>query len=216
MSETLDALGNIGLVPVVAIERAQDAPKLGQALLEGNLPCAEITFRTHAAAEAIQLMSAECPGVLVGAGTVMTIAQAEQAVAAGAKFIVSPGFDAAVVDWCLQNEVPVTPGVLTPTEINMALNKGLRILKFFPAEAAGGIRMLKSIAGPYTNVKFIPTGGINAHNLADYLRLPLVHACGGSWVVKKTLISDGQFETITALARQARAVVNKVREATSC
>ncbi len=214
MSEILNKLGNIGLVPVVAIERAVDAPKLGQALLAGNLPCAEITFRTDAAAEAIQLMTTECPEMLVGAGTVMTITQAEQAVAAGAKFIVSPGFDANVVDWCLQNKVSVTPGVVTPTEINMALNKGLQILKFFPAEAAGGIRMLKSIAGPYPNVKFIPTGGINANNLAHYLRLPLVHACGGSWMVKKTLISAGQFETITALARQAWAIVKQVREVT--
>lgn len=205
-------LGKIGLIPVVTIDRAEDAPKLGDALLAGGLPCAEITFRTAAAEAAIRLMTIQSPEILIGAGTVLTITQAEKAVTAGAKFIVSPGFDAEVVDWCLGNDVPVIPGVVTPTEINSAVKNGLQILKYFPAEAAGGVNMLKAIAGPYTNVKFIPTGGISAENLADYLRLPLVYACGGSWLVKKTLINAGEFKIITELAREARAIVNHVRK----
>ncbi len=148
----------------------------------------------------------------MGDGTVLTIEQAETAVANGAKFIVTPGFDAAVVDWCIANEVPITPGVMTPTEINMALNKGLRVLKFFPAEAAGGLKTLKAIGGPYSDVKFIPTGGISPDNLRDYLSLPSVLACGGSWLVKKTLIANGEFETITRLAQEAVAIVNEVRK----
>lgn len=208
----LETIGKLGVVPVVAIERAEDAPHLGKALLAGGLPCAEITFRTAAAEEAIKLMSAECPEVLVGAGTVLTVAQAEAAARAGARFVVTPGFDAAVVDWCLANAIPVTPGVLTPTEINMALNKGLTVLKFFPAEAGGGVKTLKAIAGPYGGVSFIPTGGINAKNLRDYLALKSVYACGGSWMVAKQLISNGEFETITQLASEAVAIAKQARE----
>lgn len=212
MNNILQQLGQLGLVPVVAIDRAEDAPKLGQALLDGGLPCAEITFRTAAAREAIRLMAAECPEVLVGAGTVLSVEQAEQAVSAGAKFIVSPGFDPDVVDWCLANKVAVTPGVVTPTEIALALKKGVNVLKFFPAEAAGGVKLLKAIAAPYGGVKFIPTGGISANNLADYLSLPMVHACGGSWMVKKQLISDGAFDIITQLAGEAVSVVQHIRQ----
>jgi 2-dehydro-3-deoxyphosphogluconate aldolase/(4S)-4-hydroxy-2-oxoglutarate aldolase len=212
MADILQQLGDLGLVPVVAIERAADAPQLGRALLEGGLPCAEITFRTAAAEEAIRLMKAECPDVLVGAGTVLSVEQAQKAVAAGAKFIVSPGFDADVVDWCLTNDVPVTPGVVTPTEVAMALKKGLSVLKFFPAEAAGGVKLLKSIAAPYGQVKFIPTGGINAQNLADYLSLPMVHACGGSWMVTKQLITAGEFNQIASLVREAVVVVQQIKQ----
>jgi len=211
MNEILKQLGILGIIPVVAIEDADSAPKLGHALAKGGLPCAEITFRTPAAAEAIRAMATECPDVLVGAGTVLTVAQAETAVANGAKFIVTPGFDAAVVDWCLMNAIPITPGVMTPSEINMALNKGLGLLKFFPAEAAGGVRTLKAIGGPYAGVKFIPTGGINPANLRDYLSLPMVHACGGSWLVKKQLVADGVFEKITMLAAEAVELVGEVR-----
>jgi 2-dehydro-3-deoxyphosphogluconate aldolase/(4S)-4-hydroxy-2-oxoglutarate aldolase len=143
---------------------------------------------------------------------VLTVEQAQQAKAAGAKFIVTPGFDAAVVDWCLANEMPITPGVMTPTDINQALAKGLNVLKFFPAAAAGGVKALKAIGGPYVGVKFIPTGGINANNLADYLRLPMVHACGGSFMVKKQLIADGQFDKITELAAEAVAIVSQLVE----
>ena len=211
MSEITARLGEIGIIPVVAIDDADTAVALGQALLDGGLPCAEITFRTAAAADAIQKMSAALPDVLVGAGTVLTVEQAEKAAAAGAKFIVTPGFDAAVVDWCLANDMPITPGVMTPTDINQAIAKGLKILKFFPAEAAGGVKALKAIGGPYVGLKFIPTGGISADNLADYLRLPMVHACGGSFMVTKQLITDGQFDTITQLAQMAVDIVKSVR-----
>jgi 2-dehydro-3-deoxyphosphogluconate aldolase/(4S)-4-hydroxy-2-oxoglutarate aldolase len=140
------------------------------------------------------------------------VEQAQQAVAAGAKYLVSPGFDAEIVDWCLANNVPITPGVVTPTEVAMALKKGLNVLKFFPAEAAGGIKLLKSIAAPYGQVKFIPTGGINAQNLSNYLSMPMVHACGGSWMVTKQLIAAGEFEQITTLVRQAVAVVQQIKQ----
>ena len=211
MHEILDTLGRLGVVPVVKIERAEDAVELGRALLAGGLPCAEITFRTAAAGEAIRRISSSLPDITLGAGTVLTVDQADRAVSAGAKFIVSPGFNQNVVDWCLQNEIPVTPGVATPTEIDMALDKGLDILKFFPAEASGGIKMLKAIAAPYVGVKFIPTGGINQDNLADYLAHPSVHCCGGSWLVKANLISEGRFDEITQLARDAMSVVRRVR-----
>lgn len=212
MSEIVEKLGEIGIIPVVAIEDADSAVPLGQALLNGGLPCAEITFRTAAAASAIQKMSAAHPDILVGAGTVLTVDQAEQAVAAGARFIVTPGFDAQVVDWCLANYTPITPGVMTPTDINQAIAKGLNILKFFPAEAAGGIKTLKAIGGPYVGVKFIPTGGINASNLGDYLALSMVHACGGSFMVKKQLITAGDFEMISILTREAVGLVAVARK----
>lgn len=138
--------------------------------------------------------------------------QSEKAVAAGARYIVSPGFDPKVVDWCLKHDVAITPGVATPTEINMALDKGLNILKLFPAEALGGLKMLKALAAPYGDVKFIPTGGINRRNLADYLSLQAVHACGGSWLVKSSLISAGEFPEITHLTEEAQAIVRRVRE----
>ena len=211
MNEILVQLGQIKIIPVVAIENAQSAEPLGQALLEGDLPCAEITFRTAAAAEAIAQMSAAYPEILIGAGTVLTVGQANLAKEAGAKFIVTPGFDSKVVDWCQVNDMPITPGVMTPTDINQAIVKGLNILKFFPAEVAGGVKALKAIGGPYVGLKFIPTGGINADNLADYLSLPMVHACGGSFMVKKQLIADGQFDTITQLAQTAVNIVKSVR-----
>ena len=211
MHELLEKLGHLGVVPVVAIERAEDAVQLGTALLAGGLPCAEITFRTAAAEETIRRISSNLPGITLGAGTVLSVDQAQRAVSAGARFIVSPGFNQKVVDWCLQNEIPVTPGVATPTEIDMALDKGLEVIKFFPAEALGGIKMLKAIAAPYVGVKFIPTGGINRDNLAEYLAHKSVHCCGGSWFVKADLISDGNFDEITRLTREAVAVVRRVR-----
>ncbi len=211
MSDITQKIGEIGIIPVVAIDDAATAVSLGQALLDGGLPCAEITFRTAAAADAIQKMSVAHPDILVGAGTVLTIEQAKAAKASGARFIVTPGFDAAVVDWCLANGMPITPGVMTPTDINQALTKGLNILKFFPAEAAGGVKALKAIGGPYVGVKFIPTGGINVNNLADYRSLPMVHACGGSFMVEKKLIAAGEFDRIRELAETAVAIVRSVR-----
>ena len=212
MNPILTQLGHLGVIPVVVLDDAAHAQPLGQALLDGGLPCAEITFRTDAAEASIRTMSAAFPDMLVGAGTVLTVAQAETAVAAGAKFIVTPGFDTAVVDWCLARDIPITPGVMTPTEINMALNKGLNILKFFPAEAAGGVKTLKAIAAPYGGVKFIPTGGVTPANLPEYLKLPSVHACGGSWLVEKRWIVMGEFETIRQLAAEAVKVVAEVRK----
>lgn len=211
MRGVLHALGDLGLVPVVKIERVEDAVDLARALLAGGLPCAEITFRTEAAEEAIRQISSRLPNMLVGAGTVLSVDQAERAVSAGAQFIVFPGFNQKVVEWCLENEIPVTPGVVTPTEIEMARDRGLEILKFFPAEAMGGIATLKAIGAPYGDVKFVPTGGINRDNLADYLALPNVHCCGGSWLVKANLISAGKFDEITQLTQDAMSLVRKVR-----
>lgn len=211
MQAVLEKLGEMGTVPVVRIEQPEDAVDLGRALVAGGLPCAEITFRTEAAEEAIRQISSTLPEVVLGAGTVLTIDQANRAVSAGASFVVSPGFNPKVVAWCQQNEVAITPGVATPTEIDMALDAGLELLKFFPAEALGGLKMLKAISAPYVGVKFIPTGGITQNNLAEYLTLPSVHCCGGSWLVKANLISAGKFDEITRLAAEAVAVVRKLR-----
>ena len=183
MDKIIEKITAMGVIPVVAIENAADAARLGDALIEGGLPCAEITFRTAAAASAIRTLCNSHPGILVGAGTVLTKLDAEIAVDAGASFVVTPGFDGGLVDWCLDKSVPVIPGVMTPTDINAAINKKLKVLKFFPAEAAGGIKTLKAISGPYGSIKFVPTGGITLGNLEDYLSLPNVVACGGSWLV---------------------------------
>jgi len=204
-------LSQIGVVPVITIDEPQQAVPLARALLDGGIGCVEITLRTSSAEEAIQMIHSKCPEMLTGAGTVLTVQQVEQAVRAGARFIVSPGFDPSVVDWCQEHEVPVLPGVATPTEINMALARGLQLLKFFPAEELGGVRMLKALRAPYSEVKFVPTGGIASHNLAQYLNLTNVAACGGSWMATKSLISDRNFDEITRLAREARAIVKQAR-----
>jgi 2-dehydro-3-deoxyphosphogluconate aldolase/(4S)-4-hydroxy-2-oxoglutarate aldolase len=211
MKTIAEHIYNLGVVPVVAIEDERDASALGEALVAGGLPCAEITFRTAAALPSIQVLSKQVPDILVGAGTVLSVDQARMAVDRGAEFLVTPGFDEQVVSWCVSENIPVFPGVSTPTEINMALRFGLNILKFFPAEAFGGIRTLKAIAGPYPHLRFIPTGGINAQNLSGYLSLPAVLACGGSWLVAKTMISNKEFEGITAKAREAVQIVARVR-----
>jgi 2-dehydro-3-deoxyphosphogluconate aldolase/(4S)-4-hydroxy-2-oxoglutarate aldolase len=202
---------SLGVVPVVAIDDAKDVLALGEALIAGGLPCAEITFRTDAAEESIQTLSRSFPEMLVGAGTVLTTEQAKKAVGGGAQFLVTPGFDEAVVTWSIAQEVPIFPGVATPTEINMALRHGLNTLKFFPAEALGGVKTLKAITAPYGDVRFIPTGGINVQNFPDYLRLVPVIACGGSWLVMKAMISNGEFNTITTLAREAVQLAQQVR-----
>ena len=211
MDKIIEKITAMGVIPVVAIENAADAARLGDALIEGGLPCAEITFRTAAAASAIRTLCNSHPGILVGAGTVLTKSDAEIAVDAGASFVVTPGFDGGLVDWCLDKSVPVIPGVMTPTDINAAINKKLKVLKFFPAEAAGGIKTLKAISGPYGSIKFVPTGGITLGNLEDYLSLPNVVACGGSWVVKKDQISSGEFDTIETLVREAVQLVDHIR-----
>ena len=211
MDKIIEKITAMGVIPVVAIENAADAARLGDALIEGGLPCAEITFRTAAAASAIRTLCNSHPGILVGAGTVLTKSDAEIAVDAGASFEVTPGFDGGLVDWCLDKSVPVIPGVMTPTDINAAINKKLKVLKFFPAEAAGGIKTLKAISGPYGSIKFVPTGGITLGNLEDYLSLPNVVACGGSWLVKKDQISSGEFDTIETLVREAVQLVDHIR-----
>ncbi len=203
MEEVLKKIGELGLVPVVKIERADDALPLGKALIEGDIPVAEITFRTAAAEEAIGILTRELPELLVGAGTVLTVDQVKRAVGAGAKFIVSPGFNPKVVDYCVENTIPVTPGLNTPTVLEMALERELQVVKFFPAESSGGLKFLKDMAAPYSGVKFIPTGGINADNFNAYLAYDRVHACGGSWMVKADLISSRRFDEITRLTRQA-------------
>ena len=196
------------LIPVVVIEDAADALPLGQALIDGGLPCAEVTFRTAAAPDAISAMS-KLDGLLLGAGTVLTVDQAKQAVDCGAKFIVTPGFNPKVVGYCVDNDIPITPGVCTPTGIEAALGFGLEVVKFFPAEAYGGLATLKAISGPYPMMKFIPTGGINAANIGTYLAFEKVLACGGSWIVKKDLIAAKNFAEITELTQYAVSVLNQ-------
>jgi len=203
MNETLERIGELGIIPVVKIEKAEDAFPLGRALIDGDLPIAEITFRTSAAEESIKTLTKELPNLLVGAGTVLTIEQAKKAVSAGAKFIVSPGFNPRVVDYCIENGIPITPGINNPTQIEMALERRIEVVKFFPAEASGGLSLLKSMSAPYSRIKFIPTGGINLDNLTSYLSNKKVHACGGSWMVKADLISSGNFDEITRLTREA-------------
>ena len=203
MHEILEKIGEFGLVPVVKIEKAEDALSLGKALVEGDLPVAEITFRTGAAEEAIRILTGELPELLVGAGTVLSVDQAQKAVSAGARFIVSPGFNPKVVDYCVENGIPVTPGINSPTQIEMALDRGLEVVKFFPAEASGGLALLKAMAAPYSGLQFIPTGGIDQNNLMAYLSNSRVHACGGSWMVKTDLIASGSFDEITRITKNA-------------
>ena len=203
MNKILEKINELGIVPVVKIEKAEDALPLGQALIAGGLPIAEITFRTPAAEGSIKNLTKELPELLVGAGTVLTVDQVKRAVSAGARFIVSPGLNPQVVDYCVENDIPVTPGINNPTQIEMALQRGLKVLKFFPAEASGGLAMLKSMSAPYPDVSFIPTGGINPDNLCAYLSNPKVQAIGGSWMVKADLISSGHFSEITRLTKEA-------------
>jgi 2-dehydro-3-deoxyphosphogluconate aldolase/(4S)-4-hydroxy-2-oxoglutarate aldolase len=203
MHETLKRLGEYGVVPVVKIEKAADAVNLGKALSAGDLPVAEITFRTAAAEEAIRNINREVPEVLLGAGTVLSVEQAKKALGAGAKFIVAPGFNPKVVDFCIGQGVPVIPGVCTPSEIEQALERGLEVLKFFPAGASGGLDYLKAVVGPYGGVMFVPTGGVDPGNMKDYLAHKNVFAVGGTWIAKDTMISAGKFDEITRLAREA-------------
>ena len=201
----------IGIIPVVVLDEAKDAEALGNVLCRGGLPAAEVTFRTDAAEESIRIMSRECPDLFVGAGTVLNVLQAERAVDAGAKFIVSPGFSEDVVSWCLDRDIPVFPGTATPTEMTKAVEYGLSVVKFFPAEPAGGLKYIKACAAPFTGLKFMPTGGINEKNVRDYLSYDRIIACGGSWMVKKDMIKEGRFEEIEKLVREAAEIVKSVR-----
>lgn len=211
-SDVLSQLRALRIVPVIVIDDALDAAPLAAALTGGGLPCAEVTFRTPSAAEAIRRMVGEFPDMLVGAGTVLTPDQVARARDAGARFIVAPGFNPAVVDYCLEQHIPVYPGVCTPTEIEMGLAKGLHVLKFFPAEAAGGLAFLKAVAAPYVGVEFMPTGGINAKNLADYLAFRRVVACGGSWMAPNELIAQKRFGDIRAETQRAMQIVRAIGE----
>jgi 2-dehydro-3-deoxyphosphogluconate aldolase/(4S)-4-hydroxy-2-oxoglutarate aldolase len=205
MEDVLKKLGDIGLIPVIKLNSPDEALPLGKALLAGSLPVAEITFRTDAAHESIKILSRELPDLVLGAGTVLTPGQVDTAVAAGARYIVTPGFNPKVVEYCQKKGIPVTPGVTTPSQIEQALEYGLKVLKFFPAENSGGVGMLKAFAGPYGDkVSFIPTGGVSEKNLADYLALPNVHAVGGSWMVPGKLIEAGDFAAVEKLCREAR------------
>ena len=203
MHPILEQFGRLGIIPVVKIDRAEDAEPLAKALIEGGLPVAEVTFRTAAAADAIAAMTKAYPDMLVGAGTVLTTAQVDAAVAAGAKFIVSPGFNPKVVGYCVENKIPITPGVSSPSEIEQALEFGLEVVKFFPAEASGGLAKIKAMAAPYGNIRFMPTGGINPDNLNSYLQFDKVLACGGSWRVPGDLINAGDFAKIRELTSEA-------------
>ncbi|MDO4553828.1 MAG: bifunctional 4-hydroxy-2-oxoglutarate aldolase/2-dehydro-3-deoxy-phosphogluconate aldolase [Lachnospiraceae bacterium] len=203
MNEILEKIQKIGIVPVVVLNDPKDAAPLAKALCEGGLPCAEVTFRTDAAEESIRIMAEQFPEMLVGAGTVLTTEQVDRAVNAGAKFIVSPGLNPKVVKYCVDRDIPVTPGTSNPSDVEQAIELGLEVVKFFPAEAAGGLNMIKSMAAPYTNIKFMPTGGINAKNINEYLAFPKILACGGSWMVKGDLVKAGKFDEITALTREA-------------
>jgi 2-dehydro-3-deoxyphosphogluconate aldolase/(4S)-4-hydroxy-2-oxoglutarate aldolase len=207
LHETLTQIQNMGIIPVVKIEDPARALPLAQALKDGGLPCAEITFRTGAAKEAIRNIASAHPDMLLGAGTVLSSAQADDAVAAGAKYIVSPGFNPAVVSHCVKKGIPIVPGCSTPSDMERAIEAGLEAVKFFPAEESGGVNYIKAVSAPFPMLKFIPTGGVGIGNLNNYLSLNAVLACGGSWMVKTELINEGRFETIAVLAREAIAVM---------
>ena len=202
--DVLKRMACAGIVPVVVLEDAKDAVPTAKAMVAGGIDVMEITFRTAAAADSIRAVAAEVPEMLVGAGTVVNLEQCKLAVECGAKFIVSPGYDEETVAWCCDNGIPVSPGCVTPTEIMMALKHGLKVLKFFPANVYGGLSAIKSLAGPFGGVKFIPTGGVNAQNLAEFISSPYIHAVGGSWICPKADIAAGNFDKITALCKEAR------------
>ena len=211
MSSMNETIKELGLVPVVVLNDAKDAVSLAGALMEGGLPVAEVTFRTEAAEESIRLIAQAYPDMLVGAGTVITTEQVDRAVAAGAKFIVSPGFDAEVVDYCLEKGIPVYPGVVTPSEVMQAVKRGLKVVKFFPAQQYGGVDTIKALAAPFPQIRFMPTGGVNLKNLKDYLGSDKVVACGGSWMVKGDMIKAGEFDKIAQITREAVALAKESR-----
>lgn len=205
--DLMERFSNAGVVPVVVLEDAGQALSTARALLAGGIDVMEITFRTDAARDAIQIVAEQCPDMLVGAGTVCSVEQCRQAAEAGARFIVSPGFDPCVVDWCLEHELTVLPGCVTPSEIMEALSRGISTVKFFPASIYGGLEAMKALSGPFVGLQFVPTGGINAANLAEYAKVPFVRAVGGSWLCSRSDIAQGRFEHITELCRQAKNIL---------
>lgn len=204
MSSITDSMKSSVIVPVVVIEDVKDAVPTAKALLAGGINVMEITLRTTAALDSIRTVAAECPDMIVGVGTVLNLDQAKQAVEAGAKFIVSPGFDEETVKWCVDNKIDVAPGCVTPTEIMAARKLGLRVVKFFPANVYGGLKAITNLAAPFTDMQFIPTGGVNTENISEFVANPAIFAVGGSWVCKKADISAGNFDKITELCAQAR------------
>ena len=209
--EIFERFSKVGIIPVVVLNDEKDAEPLGRALMEGGLPAAEVTFRTAAAEGAIRIMAEKFPDMLVGAGTVLTIDQVDRAVNAGAKFIVSPGFDKEVVEYCISKDIPVCPGTQTASEKIQALKRGLTHVKFFPAENAGGLKMIKAIGAALTALKFMPTGGISASNVKEYLESDKIFCCGGSWMVKGDMIKAGAFDEIKAKVSEAAAIVKEIR-----
>lgn len=203
MNEVLQRIYETGIVPVIAIDDAAKAVPLAKALVKGGLPAAEVTFRTAAAEEAIKRIVAEVPEMLVGAGTVLTKEQADRAIAAGVKFIVSPGFNPEITKYVIDKGMLMMPGTATPGEMEQAMSMGLDVVKFFPAEQNGGVAKLKAVAGPYSNLRWMPTGGVNSKNLLDYLGFNKIIACGGTWMVKKDLIEAENWDEITRLTREA-------------
>lgn len=207
----VEELRKIGMVPVIVLDSAEDAAPVADALCKGGIPCAEVTFRTAAAAEVISEMTKSHPEMLVGAGTVLTREQVDRALEAGAKFIVSPGLNPEVVTYCQEKDVPVIPGIATPSEMEQAIGLGLSAVKFFPAEAAGGLKMIKAMSGPYTNMKFMPTGGITMKNMMEYLNTSCIFACGGSFVVTKEMVKEKRFDKIEAIAREVSDMIHNTQ-----
>lgn len=211
MDKIYERFQQIGVIPVIAIDDAKDAAPLGRALCEGGLPAAEVTFRTAAGEETIRTMAKEFPEMLVGAGTVLTIDQVNRAADAGARFVVSPGFDPKIVEYCLCRGIPVCPGTCTPSEMLGAMDMGLDVVKFFPAEPAGGLNFIKAVTAALTSIKIMPTGGINLTNLRDYLSFSKILCCGGTWMVKKDLIRNQEFDRIREISAEAAAIVKEIR-----
>ena len=205
------ALFDAGVVPVITLARPEQGVPVAEALLAGGLTCAEITFRSDAAAAAIEMIRSRVPALLVGAGTILTTEQADAAIAAGASFLVAPGFNPAIVDHVLGRGIPMLPGVCTPSEIEQALARGLQLVKFFPAAAMGGVGYLRALAGPYPMVRYVPTGGITAGDVAAYLAVPSVVAVGGTWLAAGDLVAAGAWEAISGLAAEAAAIVRRAR-----
>lgn len=209
MKDIAERIRKIRIVPVIKIEDAEDAVPLAEALSKGGLPCAEITFRTSEAAEAIRRMKEYCPDILVGAGTVLRAEQVDAAIEAGAEFIVSPGLNPRTVKYCQEKEIPIFPGVATASEIEQALELGLSVVKFFPAEVNGGLPAIKALSAPYTEVEFMPTGGVNQDNVKDYLAFSRVIACGGTWMVPGDLMKEKRFDEIERLTREAAELIRE-------
>jgi len=211
MFDVIKLMGEIGVVPVITISDVDKAVPLAKALLAGGVPCAEVTFRTAEGEESIRRICAEVPEILLGAGTVLSTTQVDAAILAGAKFIISPGLNPKVVRYCLEKGVAVSPGCLTPSDMEAAMDMGLDVVKFFPAEQAGGLAYIKAVAAPYTGLRFIPTGGVSRSNLGAYMAFKKVLACGGSWMVKKELIDAENYEEISRLCREAVQIVAETR-----